>query len=896
MSFDSIRVPICPRGQWRVLEMVKDLRQFTIIDNDRQIKLLERIKIRHQSVAVESHETKKDGVFCVKLVYICPKLSDNASLTSIKKTDFIKLCKHLSDERNWQQDHPKMMKLFQTYTGLEMTIDNVRLAFNEGVLVSKATLVARAKQKEEEAKVASEKFCYKGVFARNKQRERLDNVRNRTARDEFLLREEDGTWRSRRCTRNNATNGQCAVCSNLNSHFGRKWPILDDLSATTPSPTNAAGADACKHAVAVSDDSTFGIDAMRETISARLTDLSEASSVNNDMTLRSCADVLHGRGVYSLGIGMHNDVSMVFCVCKTKECRQYRIVASKKNNSDFCSDCSRKNSKQKYLAKRREANKEQRVAAISSTASKHLTDEERSIRDKKKRANRLNKSRKLQRAKAKLEDSRETIQMEEGLIDELQEAIDWANKNPLSMKQALEKHLAVITRQQHGTTNNAQEIWSKDETKQLIDFIMTSLKNHVIKHLGKNNYEYTPYIAGLAVDQFVQGRSQYKSFREKSIIVMPALSSLAKKRQRLKVREGECVIMHEKLKLYNGSRTIIGQLMCDEMKLKGEVLLNTSNNEVVGVTEEFCSTKRILTSMIDGNAVGESYQPTTHVNQWRFHDVNGKTYNLCFWFNPGTLSGDELLDQFHEVLIRCEKANCKVLGMTSDAGGNNARLFRLLRGDTMMPEGGWVDMEYIRFKNPFKITRNELDRFIYLFFCSTHGLKAMRNQLFTSWLANGSNGAKAFLGDDGAQIGKLIIEHCHNREQDRRARGHINITRVDESVVDIDRWSKMNVSAALKVFEYKTLCEIANSIYTDLNVDLQDRLGADQFKDRGQVVGYFPAVADHFRHLVTTRILILDYKQKSAIASFEWLAHVHEIFNNTLMNTKIVIDKDNIDG
>ena len=28
---------------------------------------------------------------------------------------------------------------------------------------------------------------------------------------------------------------------------------------------------------------------------------------------------------------------------------------------------------------------------------------------------------------------------------------------------------------------------------------------------------------------------------------------------------------------------------------------------------------------------------------------------------------------------------------------------------------------------------------------------------------------------------------------------------------------------------------------------------------------------------------------KSDIASFEWLAHVHEIFNNTLMNTKKVI-------
>ena len=38
----------------------------------------------------------------------------------------------------------------------------------------------------------------------------------------------------------------------------------------------------------------------------------------------------------------------------------------------------------------------------------------------------------------------------------------------------------------------------------------------------------------------------------------------------------------------------------------------------------------------------------------------------------------------------------------------------------------------------------------------------------------------------------------------------------------------------------------------------------------------------------------LNFDQKSAIASFEWIAHVHEIFNNTLMNTSIVIDKNNV--
>jgi len=35
-------------------------------------------------------------------------------------------------------------------------------------------------------------------------------------------------------------------------------------------------------------------------------------------------------------------------------------------------------------------------------------------------------------------------------------------------------------------------------------------------------------------------------------------------------------------------------------------------------------------------------------------------------------------------------------------------------------------------------------------------------------------------------------------------------------------------------------------------------------------------------------------KLKSDVASFEWLSHVHEIFNNTLMDTSILVNAENI--
>ncbi|EJK48113.1 hypothetical protein THAOC_33119 [Thalassiosira oceanica] len=96
MLVDPFSILMCPQGQWRVFDFATSLCQFTIVDdNGQQIKLPERIRSHHPSIAVEKHDTKKDGVFCVKWIYICPSLSGNASRTSIKKTEFIKLCKHL---------------------------------------------------------------------------------------------------------------------------------------------------------------------------------------------------------------------------------------------------------------------------------------------------------------------------------------------------------------------------------------------------------------------------------------------------------------------------------------------------------------------------------------------------------------------------------------------------------------------------------------------------------------------------------------------------------------------------------------------------------------------------------------------------------------------------------
>ena len=46
--------------------------------------------------------------------------------------------------------------------------------------------------------------------------------------------------------------------------------------------------------------------------------------------------------------------------------------------------------------------------------------------------------------------------------------------------------------------------------------------------------------------------------------------------------------------------------------------------------------------------------------------------------------------------MRCETVDVRVLGMVCGAGGNNARLYKLLAGHSSLPEGGWLELEYVQ--------------------------------------------------------------------------------------------------------------------------------------------------------------------------------------------------------
>ena len=127
----------------------------------------------------------------------------------------------------------------------------------------------------------------------------------------------------------------------------------------------------------------------------------------------------------------------------------------------------------------------------------------------------------------------------------------------------------------------------------------------------------------------------------------------------------------------------------------------------------------------------------------------------------------------------------------------------LLRNQQTIPEGGWVPDDIVRTRNPY-----DRLRWIYLFTCSTHGLKALRNALFTS---------KRKLKDaNDVAISHHVLLNCCMRDEERNKRNHATKSDVKRSTINLNKWSTMNVAEAKVPFSWRTITEIADYLYKKL--------------------------------------------------------------------------------
>jgi hypothetical protein len=272
------------------------------------------------------------------------------------------------------------------------------------------------------------------------------------------------------------------------------------------------------------------------------------------------------------------------------------------------------------------------------------------------------------------------------------------------------------------------------------------------------------------------------------------------------VEEGECVSLYARYAINCMAVGLIlyGILQCDEMKLIEGVVWNTKSHAVHGFAGDCNSLDKLVRGALTGNA---DKMPAVEVNQWKYRALNGnrQSFECEFFYNDGTLTNADIRRQFLQVTCNLELINCQVLGWDADGASKNVTAMRAL---SVLPTQRiphsleWLDITYLSCVHP-------IDQWRRLFFwlCSTHQLKNVRGQLWTSRIA----GKRGFVSADGCIFGWDWLMLQHDRDKVRPSPE----TSLRDLAMYLDGWAKMNVSLAKAPFQINTLSEGLNHIPTN---------------------------------------------------------------------------------
>jgi hypothetical protein len=448
----------------------------------------------------------------------------------------------------------------------------------------------------------------------------------------------------------------------------------------------------------------------------------------------------------------------------------------------------------------------------------------------------------------------------------------------------------------------------ESDIEDFVDHVVDEISNFgkAVVEGQKTQVRFLPRMLRLAMSLWMRSKSGYDDLREQSVAIMPSASLLKKIQQGMRVNEGHCAKIygwfHDSY-VSKCDKVVHGHLMCDEMKLKSDIYWNCSNHAMVGLAASRDGVDKLLVedelmalfsdvfaSSSDANDTKDlptkaklnehynrqellSYKPATYVNLWRLRTTTNVTQSCEFFFNTGSLSGDELLRQFMRVAGHYEMIGVQILGLLCDAAGQNARLFHLLRGGATVGLTGYPTFKDTTFSNHINP-----ERAVGTFHCSTHNLKAIRNQLLRSH----TGGARLF-AMNGVHFGWAEIELCNQRDLKRQARR----TKLSKASVEIDAYSTMCVSYAKAPSAWETLIEQCDYISDALHCE-------DDILDLPKKTAF-----DMYKHIVPFLRLQMTphtpYHLQSALNTLEYTCVVGAIFNEFFLNSEVRVTLDNIE-
>ena len=201
----------------------------------------------------------------------------------------------------------------------------------------------------------------------------------------------------------------------------------------------------------------------------------------------------------------------------------------------------------------------------------------------------------VKRLKKKLVETKIEVKLSSSMYEELQQQLRAVKENPSKLRSDVLAYVKETIANESTGGHDRDSLISDDDTTAIVDFVIEALNNHVIKKVGKNNYSFSPYLMGLAMDQHLQGKTTYHRLQERCVFVLPSGNSLRKKVQQQGVSDGDGIDLYERIMMHMNTDEIIGQIMCDEMKLKGDIAMCVHSNQLRGFTKDFADSKKSST-------------------------------------------------------------------------------------------------------------------------------------------------------------------------------------------------------------------------------------------------------------------------------------------------------------
>jgi hypothetical protein len=369
------------------------------------------------------------------------------------------------------------------------------------------------------------------------------------------------------------------------------------------------------------------------------------------------------------------------------------------------------------------------------------------------------------------------------------------------------------------SAGEASDKINEEEATGFAAYLMAEINNKGKQLAGRpSQVNFTPAILQSAVVLYLRSKVGYKDQRKLSPLVMPSPSTMSRLLRETRLNEGYSPKIYGNFfdEYVKRSSPVIGHLVFDEMKLKTGVFWRTSDHTVCGFasSNQNSTIRTVLSDMVkNGDSGTEEFHdlsaPAVYVNQWRFRSVYNVIHNSNFFFNCGSLDGNELLSQMIHVVCGYEMIGVKIYGLVCDAGGSNRGLFKLLREGLKLELVGVdrVAPGYVTFINPYDPSRT-----IALFNCSTHNVKNVRNALLES---DSPKGKRKFQFE-GSVFGWKHIREIYARDCEREKAQTVRETRLKFAAVFPDQWEKMDVGLALSIFHPDTVSEQALHIATGL--------------------------------------------------------------------------------